>query len=211
MNDCFSETGTAFAIVSPCSQCKNQLSAPGVDGKPACPRRAYQAELAAKLAANGTSDPTLIPLALYGTEGTPQAGNNALVNPVYWDNKSTLVWIAGVRDNSGVLDSNNNIIAPSILDPSFTSNYTQWIQCRPLPYILTQNESAARTSGAVKEQDQVVAFLTRNQQNYATRDVTGLSTGLYQQVYIEGVISKVDLVYNTPRATVNLDYNVQGT
>lgn len=214
MDDCFSETGVTFAIVSPCSKCQNQLSAAGPDGKPACPRRKWQADLAAmQTAANGNTDPTIVPLALYGTEGTPQAGSNSLVNPVYWNsNKSSLVWIAGIRDNSGITDVNNNTVAPSILDPSFIPNYTQWIKCRPLPYIPAQHEAAARTSGALKEGDQVIACLSQNQQNYSSTDVDGNTTHEYQQVNIEGfIVAKTDLVYNAPRSTVNLDYNVQGT
>jgi hypothetical protein len=183
------------------------------DGKPYCPRRKWQADLAAyEVENNGNSNPTITPLALYGTEGTPQEGNNALVNPVYWDsNKSTLVWIAAIRDNSGIRDGNDQVVAPSILDPSFMSNYTEWIKCRDLPYIPAQHEAAARTSGALKEGDSVVAFTVQNQQNYSTTDVNASTTNEYLQVMIEGVVSKVNLVYDTPRASVDLDYNVQGT
>lgn len=213
MENTFTEAGAAFAIVSPCSKCQNQLSAMGQDGKPYCPRRKWQADQATDMTANnGNANPTIAPLALFGTEGTPQAGNNALVNPVYWDSsKSTLVWIAAIRDNSGIRDVNNNVVAPSILDPSFITSHTEWIKCRDLPYIPSQHEAAARTSGALKEGDKVFALTAQNQQNYATTDTDGQATGEYQQVMIEGVVIKVDLPYSTPRATVNLDYNVQGT
>ena len=213
MDNTFSETGSAFAIVSPCSKCQNQLSAMGQDGKPYCPRRKWISDQAAYVANNNSNaNPTITPLALFGTEGTPQAGNNALVNPVYWDsNKSTLVWIAAIRDNSGIRDQNDKVIAPSILDPSFVSTYTEWIKCRDLPYIPAQHEAASRTTGALREGDSVVAFTVQNQQNYSTTDVNASTTSEYQQVMIEGVVTKVNLVYATPRATVNLDYNVQGT
>lgn len=213
MDNAFTEAGTAFAIVSPCSKCQNQLSAQGTDGKPFCPRRKWQADQKLQTtASNGNADPTIAPLALFGTEGTPQEGNGALVNPVYWDtSKSSLVWIATVRDNSGVRDADNNVIAPSILDPSFISNHTEWIKCRELPYIPSQHESAARTSGALKEGDQVFAITAQNQQNYSTVDQESNTTSAYQQVMIEGVVTKVNLAYSTPRAKVDSDYVVQGS
>lgn len=213
MDNTFTEAGSAFAIVSPCSKCQNQLSVQGSDGKPYCPRRKWQADQTANQANNnGTADPTIAPLALYGTEGTPQAGNNALVNPVYWNSsKSTLVWIAALRDNSGVRDSKNNVVAPSILDPSFISEHTEWIKCRGIPYIPAQHEAAARTAGALKEGDTVMAITVQNQQNYSTTDVEGVTTGEYQQVLIEGAVIKVNLAYNTPRTSVDSDYVVQGT
>lgn len=210
----FTPTGTAFAVVSPCSQCKNQLSVMGTDGKPACPRRKWQADQATfQTQNNGNSDPRMTPLALYGTENTPQAGNQALKNPVY-DNsgKSALVWIATLRDNSGMRDGDDNVIAPSILDSSFTPQYTDWIHCRPLPYVPALHESAYRQSGALKEGDTVLAISAENQQNYSSTIVDGTSSATeYQQVLIGGAVLKVDLVYNTPRAAVDVGHTVAGT
>jgi hypothetical protein len=213
MDNSFTETGTAFAIVSPCSTCKNQLSELGSDGKPYCPRRKWQADLETyKSQNNGNSDPRIEPLAAFGTEGTPQEGDRSLRNPVYSDNgKSTLVWIATLRDNSGVRDGDNNIIAPSILDPSFITNYTEFIQCRSTPYIPSQHEAAYRTSGGLKEGDTVIAMTAQNQQNYSSTNVEGDDSSSYQQVLIEGVVTKINLVYSTPRSPVGVDYNVQGT
>lgn len=212
-DDGFTPTGTAFAIVSPCSQCKNQLSVMGTDGHPACPRRKWQADLATfQTNNNGNSDPRLIPLALYGTENTPQAGNQSLVNPVY-DNtgKSALVWIAPLRDNSGMRDGNDNVIAPSILDPSFIPDYTAWINCHPVPFIPALHESSYRQSGSLKEGDVVIAVSAKNQQNYSSTIVDGPTSAEYQQVLIDGVVLKVDLAYQTPRSNVKAGHTIAGT
>jgi len=215
MDDAFNEAGTAFAIVSPCSQCQNQRSAVGTDGKPLCPRRKWQQDqLDFQNANNGNSDPRLIPLALYGTEDTPQAGDQSLRNPVYWnESNSTLVWIATLRDNSGVRDANNNVVAPSILDPSFTPGFTDYINCRKIPYIPAIHEAAYRTSGGLKEGDALLAITTQNQQNYSqvTTDSDVDDPSEYKQVLIEGVVQKVNLAYSTPRASVDTDYIVQGS
>ena len=215
MDSSFSEAGSAFAIVSPCSQCKNQLSATSTDGKPYCPRRKWQADLVTYQQLNsGTSDSRLQMLSAYGTEGTPQAGDNSLRNPVYYDtNKYTLVWIATLRDNSGVRDAKDNVIAPSILDPSFIPNSTTYIQCRTLPFIPAMHEAAYRTSGGLKEGDMVVAITAQNQQNTTNTSISleADSSNAYQQVQIEGVVTKINLPYTTPRANVDVDYNVQGT
>lgn len=207
--DCFTPAGSAFAFVSPCSTCQNQLSAPG-DGKPYCPRRKWQADQAAyELNNQGNPDPRMIPLALYGTEGTPREGNQSLQNPVY-TNDSSLVWIATLRDNSGLRDTKDNVITPSILDPTFFENHTEYIQCRLLPYIPAQHEAAYRTGGALKEKDTVLAITTQNQQNYSSTVVDGADPNSYQQVLIEGVVSKVNLVFNTPRASIDVDFTING-
>lgn len=209
----FSDTGTAYAIVSPCSQCKNQLSAPGADGKPYCPRRYWQAaQDTYKQNSNGKSNQTFVPLALYGTEGTATEGDKSLKNPVY-DNtgKSALVWIATLRDNSGIRDSKDNVIAPSILDPSFIPNSTTYIQCRPLPYIPALHEAAYRQSGALKEGDTVLAITAKEQQNYSKAIVDGGTANAYQQVPLEGVVLKIDLAFETPRAPVDIDHVIAGT
>lgn len=215
MDDAFNEAGTAFAIVSPCSQCKNQLSAQSDDGKPFCPRRKWIADQTQYQSDNnGNSDPRLVPLALYGTEGTAQEGDQSLRNPVYWDDSnSTLVWIATLRDNSGVRDGNDNVVAPSILDPSFIPDHTEYINCRKIPYIPAIHEAAYRTSGGLKEGDAVIAITTQNQQNYSqtTVDSDADEKATYQQVLIEGVVQKVNLAYSTPRSTVDADFIVQGS
>lgn len=212
MENSFTEAGTAFAVVSPCSQCKNQLSEQGEDGKPYCPRRKWQADQ--KLFQqhnNGNSDPRIAPLAAYGTEGTSQEGDQSFRNPVYSDNgKSSLVWIATLRDNSGIRDGADNVVAPSILDPAFIPNSTDWINCRSIPYIPAQHEAAYRTFGGLKEGDTVLAITTQNQQNYSQADIEGDSPNNYRQVLIEGVVTKVNLVYQTPRSNVEVDHNIQG-
>jgi hypothetical protein len=214
-DDAFSEAGTAFAIVSPCSQCKNQLAEMSNDGKPFCPRRKWQADQASYTTQTGNPDPRMVPLAWYGTEGTPQSGDQSLRNPVYVAaNNSTLVWIATLRDNAGLSDSNGNVIAPSILDPSFIPGSTQYIHCRPLPFVPAQHEAAYRASGGLKEGDQLVATTVQSQQFNSTTvpDVaTNSDTNEYTSVMVDGVVSKVDLVFNAPRATVDLNHNVQGS
>jgi hypothetical protein len=211
----FTPTGTAFAVVSPCSTCMNQNSIMTPEGKPACPRRKWQADQTTyQQQQNGNSDPRLVPLCLYGTEGTPQYGNQALTNPVY-DNtgKSALVWIATTRDNSGIRDINDNVVAPSILDPTFIPQYTDWIYCRPLPYIPAQHEAAYRQSGALKEGDVIIAISAENQQNYPTTNVDQkLTQAQYDTVLaVGGVVQKVDLAFNTPRANVDIGHTIAGT
>jgi hypothetical protein len=215
MDESFTPAGTAFAVVSPCSKCKNQSSATGLDGKPFCPRRKWQADLEVlRTLNNGNSDTRLELLTAYGTEGTPQEGDKSLRNPVYLDtSKHTLVWIATLRDNSGVRDDKDNVIAPSILDPSFIPDHTDYIQCRSVPYLPAQHEAAYRTSGGLKEGDTVVAITTQNQQNEAKTsiDINNDSPNSYQLVSIEGIVIKTNLAYNTPRSEIDVDYNIQGT
>lgn len=209
----FNDTGTAFAVVSPCSKCKNQLSAPSADGKPYCPRRYWQvAQTTYQKNSNGKSNTTFVPLALYGTEGTSNEGDQSLRNPVY-DNtgKSSLVWIATLRDNSGIRDNKDKVVAPSILDPSFTPDFTNYIQCRSLPYIPAVHEAAYRQLGALKEGDTVLAITAQEQQNYSKAIVDGNTASAYQQVPIEGVVIKVDLAFKTPRAAVDIDHVIAGT
>lgn len=213
MDNSFTSTGTAFAIVSPCSQCKNQLSEQSEDGKPYCPRRKWQADLETyKSQNNGNSNLKIEPLAAYGTEGTSQEGDKSLRNPVYLDDsKAALIWIANLRDNSGIRDGDNKVVAPTILDPTFIPDFTDYIQCRSIPYISGLHEAAYRTSGALKEGDTVIAITTQNQQNYIIPNIEGDDPDTYQQVMIEGVVNKVNLVYITPRTSVNVDFVVQGT
>jgi len=213
-DDAFTETGTALAIVSPCSQCKNQLDATK-DGKPFCPRRMWQTSLAQN-EANGESDPSIESLAAYGTEGTDAEGDKSLRNPVYLnDGKTVLVWIATLRDNSGIHDTNGNPVVPSILDPSFIPDNTDYIRCRLFPFVPAVHEAAYRQSGAMKEGDQVVATLVQRQQFSATEDEpqddsTSEATGR-TPIKIDGIVNKVNFVQGAPRAQVDYDYNVQGT
>lgn len=213
MDNSFSNAGTAFAVVSPCSQCKNQLTEMSDDGKPFCPRRKWQADQQMYMDKNnGSPDPNLAPLTAYGTEGTPQEGSQALRNPVYLDNgKTTLVWIAPLRDNNGVRDGDNNVVAPSILDPSFIPDFTDRIHCRLYPFIPAQHEASYRQSGGLKEGDTVVATTVQEQQFNSTTVVSGDDPSAYQPIYMEGVVNKVSLVYRTPRTAVEIDHVVQGS
>lgn len=215
-DNAFSEAGTAFALVSPCSQCKNQLAEMSSDGKPFCPRRKWIADQAAYTTSTGNPDPRIAPLALYGTEGTSNAGDQSLRNPVYDKNSnSTLVWIATLRDNSGMRDGDGNVIAPSILDPSFIPGSTEYIHCRLLPFVPAQHEAAYRSSGGLKEGDQLIATTVQNQQFNASAVVdTTIPTddsNEYTSVLVDGVVNKVNLVFGAPRAQVDLNHNVQGS
>lgn len=215
-DNAFSEAGSAFAVVSPCSQCKNQLAEMSKDGKPFCPRRKWIADQAAYQQSTGNPDPRIAPLALFGTEGTPQAGDQSLRNPVYDQNSnSTMVWIATLRDNSGMRDSTGNVVAPSILDPSFIPNSTEFIHCRLLPFVPAQHEAAYRSSGGLKEGDKLLAVTVQNQQfNSSAVTDTTIPTNdgnEYTSVLVEGVVTKVDLVFGAPRAQVDLNHNVQGS
>lgn len=217
MQDSFSNTGSAFAIVSPCSQCKNQSSSMGLDGKPYCPRRKWQEDIKkAKDPANTPTD-TVAPgveiLGAFGTEGTDKEGDNSLRNPVYLDNgKTALVWIATLRDNSGVRDGDGNITVPNILDSSFIPDHTDWIHCRPLPYIPLQHEAAYRQSGGLKEGDQLMVLTaTDQQQETSSTPETGSDSMEYRQVKVEGVAIKTNFTFKVPRAPVEVDHTVSGT
>lgn len=210
MENSFSAPGSAFAIVSPCSQCKNQLAEQSDDGKPFCPRRKWQADLAQFQ--TDVPDPGTEILAAFGTEGTDQEGDNSLRNPVYLDDgKTTLVWIATLRDNSGMRDGDDNVVAPQILDLAFIPDSTEFIHCRPLPYIIMQNEAAYRQSGALKEGDQVFAISAQNQQHASITGLSADNPNEYRQVPVEGVVTKVNFVYHVPRIPVEVDQTVQGT
>ena len=217
MTDSFSNTGSAFAIVSPCSQCKNQSFETGLDGKPYCPRRKWQHDIKnAQDPANSPTDsvsPGVAILGTFGTEGTSQEGDNSLRNPVYLDDgKTALVWIATLRDNSGVRDGDNKIIAPNILDPSFIPDHTDWINCRSLPYIPMQHEAAYRQSGGLKEGDQIMALTATEQQQESIQTPDTASDQMkYNQVKVEGVVMKTNFTFRVPRAPVEVDHTVSGT
>lgn len=207
MSNAFTNMTGALAVVSPCSQCKNQLSEQ-VDGKPFCPRRKAQADLQEYEDNNqGNQDQRLAPLAAYGTEGTSSDGDQSLRNPVYLDQqKTTLVWIATLRDNSGVPGPDGTLIAPSILDPTFLTDHTEYIQCRPRPFLPAEHEAHYRQVGGLKEMDFIEARQFSGQQ---TTDVPDPIEG-YQMLLVDGTVSKVSLMNNTPRTAVELDYNIQG-
>lgn len=182
-------------------------------GKPFCPRRKWQQEQKSFMAANnGSVDPQMAPLATFGTEGTDSAGDQSLKNPVYLDDgKTTLVWIAPLRNNLGMKDANGNVIVPSILDPSFIPNNTDYIFCNLYPFIPAQHEAAYRQDGGLKEGDMVVATTVQRQQFSGTPVTDGVDTNVYQPLLLDGVVSKVNLVSGTPRASVSVDFNVEGT
>lgn len=207
MSSAFTEMKAALAIVSPCSTCKNQL-AEQEDGKPYCPRRKIQADQIAYQNDNqGNPDPRLIPLAAYGTEGTPNEGDGSLRNPVYLDsNNTTLVWIAALRDNSGVLNPDGTILIPSIQDPTFLTDHTDYIQCRPRPFLPAEHEAHYRQVGGLKEGDAIEARMFDNQQTYADPDT---DTG-YQTVLVDGTVNKISFIFGAPRTAIELDYNIQG-
>ena len=135
-----------LAIVSPCASCQNQLTV-SQNGMPACPRRVAQQNIQ-YMQSVGIDTTGVQHLALYGTEGTSQAGNGSYLNPVYSDNlHAILIWIALLEDNGGVLDSQGNELCPNLLDPSFNTSY---IQCRSLPVTTRDNEAVYFQKGCVR-------------------------------------------------------------
>lgn len=207
-DDSLSDASSAFAVVSPCSSCKNQLSEMSAEGKPFCPRRKWQADLAAMKSRNEKVDPVLIPLTAYGTEGTNNEGDKSLRNPAYLDDgKITLVWIATLRDNSGLRDKADNQVTPSILDPAFN---TEYIHCRKYPYIPAQHEAEYRQNGALKEGDRVAAITIQNQQFTTDSTVIDGDPSSFRPVPVEGIVNKVSLVYEVPRAPLEVDHIIQG-
>jgi hypothetical protein len=189
-------SGTAnplrLALVSPCSTCKNQLTAAGPNGQPTCPRRVLQA--------GGATTTATDHLVLYGTEGTANEGDGSYRNPVYWtDGHAILVWIALLGDNGGVYDGAGNPVTPGILDPGFDTSH---IQCRPLPIVPRDSEAAYFQHGALAENDQLEVSLTSSQQQ-------AMDTGA--PVLIDGFGKKVSFVFNHPRTPVNKDLCPAGT
>lgn len=182
-----------LALVSPCSTCKNQLAAPQ-PGLPACPRRAIEAKM--KQASDAGGDTAAIShLALYGTEGTDQAGDGSYRNPVYGDTEhAILVWVAALMDNGGTLDSQGNVVNPNLLDPGFDTKY---MHCRPLPVIPSDSEAQYFAQGAFMEGDHIEVRQSAQQQ----LDVSGSN----QAVLIDGFAQKVNFVFFHPRQPVTKD------
>ena len=188
-----------LAIVSPCASCHNQLTV-STNGMPLCPRRVLNAKLAT-LQDAGTDTSSMQHLALYGTEGTSQAGDGSYRNPVYSDDlHAILVWIALLEDNGGVFDTTGNQLCPNLLDPDFDTSY---IQCHSLPVTTRDNEAVYFQKGAFTANDQLEVTLSARQQ--MTVD------GSCLPVLIDGFAQKVNFIFNHPRTPLNKDLCPSGT
>jgi hypothetical protein len=190
-----------LAVVSPCSSCKNQL-AENSAGKPACPRRLI-AQRKKDMESQGTDTTALQHLVETGTS------DESLANPVYLDGEnagSILVWIATIKDNSGVRDKDGTILSPHILHPDFD---TTFIQCRPLPIVPRDHEAAFFQKGAWAEGDTLDASIISNQQLSTIPDIS--STDDFMPVLIDGFGSKVNFAFRFPRKHVNKDLAPSGT
>ena len=161
---------------------------------PACPRRVAQQNIQYMQSA-GIDTTGVQHLALYGTEGTAQAGNGSYLNPVYSDNlHAILIWIALLEDNGGVLDSQGNQLCPNLLDPSFNTSY---IQCHSLPVTTRDNEAVYFQKGAFAPNDQLEVTISARQQ--MTTD------GSAMPVLIDGFAQKVNFIFNHPRTPLSKD------
>lgn len=193
-----------FAIVSPCSSCSNQRSAPDPKtGAPPCPRRVWQQTYNQLSQSSDPDDQAaairMRHLALTGNASQDSAASlsGALTNPVYDDpGHSVLIWVAAVASNDAVRDpSTGAFVSQSILaGPSAfdTSN----IQCSQRPYGPMDNESAMHQTGAFREWEPVTVhdgFTQPTQDGMATEDYPG-------------VVRKTTLLRQAPRKDV-YDHN----
>jgi len=187
--------GSALAIVSPCSTCKNQNVAAGTDGKPQCPRRYWQS-----LNKNVPPDLSLatgpVPdtgaesyplLALTGNERDGDTTSTSLVNPVYWnDGNSILVWVAKLKDNSPIVN-NGQVVNNDILSDSFDTSY---INCCEYPYVPVGNENEYFQRGALKESDQIVVTDIPCEQLFGDT---------FQGTPFGGTLQRANFFFNVPR------------
>lgn len=171
---------TSLGIVSPCSNCKNQLAVPD-STHPACPRRAQMAIYKAAVAA-GEDTTAFAHLALTGKESSDST-DQSLTNPVYWDaGHSILVWVARIRDNGSAL-----------LSPDFD---TTGINCSPLPYVPSDDEAQYFQNGRLEESDRISIAPMRMEQTADNND----------NVSLGGTVRRTSVVYSNPRSPVN-DHN----
>lgn len=192
-----------LGIISPCSTCKNQRSAPDpIAGLPSCPRRMAKQELVS--APNIIDNFGRLALStLTGNEDT-QSNSTQLVNPVYSDSNNTaLVWVALLKDNIAIYDNDGNLKNPDILDSGFDTNY---ICCHSDPVVPTVQEAQYRASGAWSESDLVQITLTGYQQQKL--DSTG--SGTYDILNVNGFATKVNFPMSNPRSKVERDHSVPG-
>ena len=186
---------TYLAVVSPCSQCSNKRSSPDpISGAPACPRLLWAA-YAAELAAASQDISALAPLLLTGN-----SSNTQLSNPIYSDDQdATLVWIATLKDNSGVYDEDGNVVTTQILDPDFDTTY---IRCQTYPFTPGVSKTTYRANGSFREMDNLEARILYNHQ---LADITN------DPVVIAGTASKIQFGFLQPQTKVNLDTCPVGT
>ena len=192
-----------FGIVSPCSTCSNKRAVPDtVNGLPACPRLEAQAAKS-EYTAIGLSTIQFDPLALTGNEDAdPPTNSTSLVNPVYSTAlNSILVWVATVKDNATIYDSDGNLVNPDLLDPDFDTNY---IRCKEKPITPADHESVYRQKGAWNENDQLNITFSGTQQTIPGTDSSTL-------VLLNGFANKVNFAYSSPRIPADRDYGVSGT
>jgi hypothetical protein len=177
-----------LAIVSPCSTCQNykQTSSDSPDPyRTSCPRRSW---IAQNKLFPPDNDPAVIDKVLYFS-GTSDP--NTLANPaVDTTTGNYLVWVASVEDNSGVVDSDGNVITKGILDPSFNNLY---IRCRPQPYVPEDHHDILRNLGAFQENDHVIAEAHR------IPPMTAPATNFqvpYNSTPIAGTVTKSTFAYS---------------
>lgn len=172
-----------LAIVSPCSTCQNYIQSSSSDPyRSPCPRRMWINQNQQNPDNPGVVDPVL-----YLT-GTTDA--NTLDNPVVDESTGNyLVWVAAVEDNLGILDTNGNVLTPSILDPNFNNLY---IVCRSYPYVSEHHHDVLRGLGAFQQSDHVIAEAHR---------VPGMTTPItnlqiqYQPTPVAGTVAKTSFAY----------------
>jgi hypothetical protein len=191
-----------LGIVSPCSTCKNQLSAPK-EGHPPCPRRSLQ-QRKTELTKAGVDTQHLEHLTLTGREFAPEnlqnllkSGSNDLRNPVYWDDGgAVLVWVATLADNGGVRGVDGRLAVTNLLDKTFDTAY---LQCHPLPVVPAIDEASYFSNGSFMEWDQLEIRFSSNQQ-------LDSQSGSPEVVLIDGFAQKVNFAFLVPRRGLEKDH-----
>lgn len=187
---------TQLAVVSPCSQCKNQRAV-DADGKPACPRRALLKQAADAQAIGKPLSTAFDPALLTGTD------SDALANPVYdAENHHILVWTANLADNMGFKDEASGLIVPKLLDDNFDTDY---IQCHAKPYTAGMNEATYFLQGALSEWDTLEAV------SVSTQYLDPTEPDAPDLLHVEGYVRRVDLAYRYPRRSLSKDLSARGT
>ena len=177
-----SGTKVSLVLVSPCSTCSNQLSAPA-NGLPACPRQYWMQRLKDS---QGTDSDVNVPATPpeYLTRkglGSEDADADSLENPVSWETGGLrLIWVAALEENQALFKSDGSLLNPNILDEGFD---TQYIQCRTLPYISGCREGDYYAGNQLVEKNFALATQVCIPQ-YDADDPTAL-------VQISGFVTKV--------------------
>jgi hypothetical protein len=140
----------SLALVSPCSDCKNQRSEPN-EQFPACPRQYWDRRLKESQADDSGVEAPPDYLTRKGREDDAESYEN----PVSWEEGQVrLIWVAALEENRAILKPDSSVLNPDILNAGFDSQY---ITCRHLPYISNCREGEYYAGNQLREKNFVLA------------------------------------------------------